>query len=693
MINGDVIAKNEMTVKDDVFNSIVNGIKTPIEKDVDIQKAEKSNAYLKGKQLQRFKQKIIPEFTKSFQNEGLIHDYVQASREEYEKLKVEEVKAAYEASVQEIKEVTEEVDEELEEIESDKKGFIYFLKKGWTIFKWVTRLIRFYAYYKKVMSTFYSAKAYSSVEKPKSFDWKQYDFEKQIDREQFVKDFSIQITKWTEYGVVKFFQPLLTHVTGAILAAADMAYRKINREIMFYVGKQIAIEAFEWIVALAMTPKTLGVSFIVKVGRTVDKIWDFFKSIFTIGTRAKKLQSLAKNVRKMRGAWYSADQLKLARKVNDLKNAKTIPENYKRINNVTSALRWADRAYDTTNAIFTIIDVVDVDREDVAKLREKTKKISKSLGDKAIAALEVGEGVVTDGLSKTFDKMVIFAKDTANNYKEKFLKKFVTKYKSQFEIKIFKDDKKDKEGRQYTFDYLMDAMGKLTAIFTKEYDIIKQNYFPFVVDENGWKIVFGGKTMSFRKTIVTLDDGTTITNSYINFPEAIKMEKYNNRVVKQIEFSINHGDIFDTRNDTINIGYLSEQARSRIRVRQPDGIKLTYDKSGNMKGVKLFIEEFLNSKWDLLKPDQKIKIKYNNNADKYVNVYFSKEINNTFIGIEKIQDTSPYKTKIHVGTIKDVEMEDLSEILNSRNEQLKQEQEFEQKTKLLKETIDKIVNV
>jgi hypothetical protein len=49
MINGDVIAKNEMTVKDDVFNSIVNGIKTPIEKDVDIQKAEKSNAYLKGK--------------------------------------------------------------------------------------------------------------------------------------------------------------------------------------------------------------------------------------------------------------------------------------------------------------------------------------------------------------------------------------------------------------------------------------------------------------------------------------------------------------------------------------------------------------------------------------------------------------------------------------------------------------------
>mgnify|MGYP003290157534 CR=1 FL=1 len=40
MINGDVIAKNEMTVKDDVFNSIVNGIKTPIEKDVDIQKAQ-----------------------------------------------------------------------------------------------------------------------------------------------------------------------------------------------------------------------------------------------------------------------------------------------------------------------------------------------------------------------------------------------------------------------------------------------------------------------------------------------------------------------------------------------------------------------------------------------------------------------------------------------------------------------------
>ena len=52
------------------------------------------------------------------------------------------------------------MDDELEEIESDKKGFIYFLKKGWTIFKWVTRLIRFYAYYRRIMKAFDESKAY-----------------------------------------------------------------------------------------------------------------------------------------------------------------------------------------------------------------------------------------------------------------------------------------------------------------------------------------------------------------------------------------------------------------------------------------------------------------------------------------------------------------------------------------------------
>ena len=669
MINGNVIAKNEMTVKDDVFNSIVNGIKTPIEKDVDIQNAEKSNVYLKGKQLQRFKQKIIPEFTKSFQNEGLIHDYVQASREEYEKLKVEEVKAAYEASVQEIKAVSEDVDDELEEIESDKKGFIYFLKKGWTIFKWVTRLIRFYAYYRRIMKAFDESKAYVNQEKRTSFDLNDYNFDKKLDVEKAKTDFIVFLDEWGRNNIQTYFGPFLTYTTAAILTFADMAYNKINREIYWWIGKELAIAGAAAALAFVTSETVIGgVVFgavaaqrVYKITKTLNGILKFARLGTRFGKAYRKIRSSYENYKKlnyMQRSWKMYKQLKKLKRGYDFAHY---------------GGQAVQVLLETGGAFF---DIVSFSKKDLEEIRNDIRNYTQPLGKKIVNGISIAENMLLPDGKIAFDKLIASSKHILSNFAKSLLGKYEEKYGTQIKVEnFFKKDEKDK--MEYTFEILLNSIGLAKEHFEKEYELEKTNYFPFVKNENGYIIID-------KKQF-------TITQEKGNDGKTYKLYSYGNLDYDEAKgVGLKEGD---------KPMYLQNDARF-AKIKQvivldlkkgKGGKEFVFDRRfGGMAGVHLFF-----SSSEKLKENTEFKI-HNKFKDK-VRVFAKKTSDSDImLGVEKIQDETPIKTKIRNPGNNDAEeyvLRDLSEITNSRNEQLLQEKEFLEKAKQLKETIDKIVHV
>lgn len=666
MINGNVIAKNEMTVKDDVFNSIVNGIKTPIEKDVDIQRAEKSNVFLKGKQLQRFKQKIIPEFTKSFQNEGLIHDYVQASREEYEKLKVEEVKAAYEASVQEIKAVNEDIDDELEEIESDKKGFIYFLKKGWTIFKWVTRLIRFYAYYRRIMKSFDEAKAYSKQEKVTSFDFNDYNFDKKLDREKAKDDFVEFLDGWGRNNIQTYFGPFLTYTTAAILTFADMAYNKINRAIYWWIIGELGIAGAAAALAFITSETVIGsyvfggiaAHRVYKITKTLNGILKFARLGTRFGKAYRTIRSSYENYKKLN---YMQRSWKMYKKLRKLKS---------RYDFAHYGGQAVQVLLETGGAFF---DIVSFSKKDLEEIRKDIRNYTEPLGKKIVNGLSIAENMLLADGKIAFDKLIASSKHILSNFAKSLLGKYEEKYGTQIKVEnFFKKDENDK--MEYTFEILLNSIGLAKEHFEKEHELKKTNYFPFVNNENGY--IINGKEFTITQFLGY--DGKTY-----------KLYSYGNLVYNGAS-----GVGLKERDNTKFFQYDDRFAKIKqvivLDLEQGNGGKeIVFDRRfGGMAGVHLF---FLSSQ--KLKEPTTFNIK--NASENIVHVFAKKTSDrNIMLGVEKVQDETPFKTKIrNSGNIAEKELMDLSEITNSRNEQLLREKEFLEKTKLLKETIDKIVHV
>lgn len=667
MINGDVIAKNEMTVKDDVFNSIVNGIKTPIEKDVDIQRAEKSNVQLKGKQLQRFKQKIIPEFTKSFQNEGLIHDYVTSSREEYEKLKVEEVKAAYEASVQEIKAVTEDVDDELEEIESDKKGFIYFLKKGWTIFKWVTRLIRFYAYYRRIMKSFDESKAYVNQEKRTSFDLNDYNFDKKLDVEKAKTDFIVFLDEWGRNNIQTYFGPFLTYTTAAILTFADMAYNKINREIYWWIGKELAIAGAATALAV-ITYKTVIGSYVFG-GIAADRVYKITKTLNGILKFARLGTRFGKAYRKIRSSYENYKKLNyMQRSWKMYKQLKKLKRGYDFVHYGGQAVQVL---LETGGAFF---DIVSFSKKDLEEIRRDIRNYTQPLGKKIVNGISIAENMLLPDGKIAFDKLIASSKHVLSNFAKSLLGKYEEKYGTQIKVEnFFKKNEKDK--MEYTFEILLNSIGLAKQHFEKEHELEKTNYFPFN-NENGYII----DKKKFTITQFLGYDGKTY-----------KLYSYGNLVYNEAS-GVGLKEGYNTKFLQYDDRFAKIKQVIVLDLEQGNGGKeFVFDRRfGGMAGVHLF---FLSS--EKLKDDTKFKI-HNKFKDK-VRVFAKKTSDrNIMLGVEKIQDETPIKTKIRNtgnNTAEEYVLRDLSEITNSRNEQLLQEKEFLEKAKQLKETIDKIVHV
>jgi hypothetical protein len=75
-----VIKKTTLIVKDDFFDDIVNGLKTPIEEKIEKEDADSSKIDLGGQQLQRVKKSILPEIGTAIRNGDLIQTYVEETR-------------------------------------------------------------------------------------------------------------------------------------------------------------------------------------------------------------------------------------------------------------------------------------------------------------------------------------------------------------------------------------------------------------------------------------------------------------------------------------------------------------------------------------------------------------------------------------------------------------------------------------
>lgn len=651
-----------MTVKDDVFNSIVNGIKTPIEKDVDIQNAEKSNVYLKGKQLQRFKYKIIPEFTKSFQNEGLIHDYVQASREEYEKLKVEEVKAAYEASVQEIKEVNEELDDELEEIESDKKGFIYFLKKGWTIFKWVTRLIRFYAYYRRIIKNFDESKVYNKEEKRKRFELNDYNFDKKLDREKAKDDFVEFLDGWGRRNIEKIFGPFLTHLTAAILTFADMAYNKINRGIYWWIGKELAIIGASAAIGVIFSWTGIGaLAGSAVIAHRIYKISKFLNGVLKFARLGSKVNIAYRNLRRYQKTKSAWERTKIGYKI------------IKRLKRTNDIVYYGGQTLqvlaETGGAVF---DIVSISKEDIFKLKKDIRNYTEPLGKKLAQGIAVTEQMILPDGKIAYGKLIASTKNTFSNFAKSIFGKYEEKFGTQLTVKnFFRKDEKDK--MEYTFDLLLNSIGETKQFFEGEYGLKNLDYFPFEKNEDGY--IVNGKYFSKRndKKYDVFSYGSLVYNE--NIGVGLKKDDFN------ITFLQNDSKFVTVKQMVV----LDEEKGNK-------GKEFLFNRFGGLSGVHLFL---------LTRGEIKDKTKFNidNKHEDKVHVFVQKDGRRKIkLGIEKVQDESAISIPIrNVGKseteIEEIKVNDLSEITNSRNEWLLQEKEFLEKTKLLKETIDKIVNV
>jgi hypothetical protein len=93
-----LLNKTTMLVKDDFFDDLVNGLKTPIEESDDKKKADTSRVTFSGRQLQRFKRGVVPIIANNLAKGNIIHLYIQDTENTYWRKKIKEIKESIDSS-------------------------------------------------------------------------------------------------------------------------------------------------------------------------------------------------------------------------------------------------------------------------------------------------------------------------------------------------------------------------------------------------------------------------------------------------------------------------------------------------------------------------------------------------------------------------------------------------------------------
>lgn len=415
--NKQIIKKDTMLVKDDFFDDIVNGLKSPIEENVDKSKSDKSKIDFGGQQKNRFNKVIVPEMYPAFKQGTLIQDYVDETKKQYEKLKIQEIKEYIEETqlgLEELEDVQEEAEDELEELK-DGSGFsnsLFFkvVKAGYKVFKMATFFLRFYGYYAKVKGVFDKSKIQMS-DQQHGFNIDDYDImNNEIDRERA----AMQFTKYLNTTVLDrfraFLSPILYEITKAIYGATDMVFAWVNRKIYIWIAKQVAY--FLWEIALtvaltavatALTASGVGTAAgialfaataarvaiitkrmtrFTKAARGAYKIITGGKKVVNILNKGRKaLDALRKSKRLQKGGQKTIDFLKKAKKI-DRKKRKKI------IDTTADVAEAAYKADEVASGLVEIFDTLTITEEELKQKRAQFRNTGAKVGQSIINKLD-----------------------------------------------------------------------------------------------------------------------------------------------------------------------------------------------------------------------------------------------------------------------------------------------------------------
>jgi hypothetical protein len=402
-----VLNKNNVLVKDDFFDDIVNGLKSPIDEVDDKKKADVSRITFTGKQLQRFKKGVVPILANNLGKGNIVQLYIQETEGNYWRKRIKEIKETIDSSQNEIEVIEEDVEDELDDLKDDKEGlFKKVITKGRAIWNITSFVLRFYGYYKRVRGMFDSSKIELS-EKQYGFSVTNYDFSKEIDREKAANDFILYLNTTLLDRFKMMMSPMMYNMTKLILAATDMAFHKINLSIYIMVAKEVMLLLADIALTLALAAATAALSWtgvggavgaaatavrLVKVAQRVRKLTNMaqniYKAIINVKRIGKVVNTLRRGfdvVRKSRTVRRTGE-----RAVNFLRRAKAMPRRDRRaaLNRVHRNIKRADRAGELADAGFVIFDLVTIDREEAYAEREQLRAVSAKFGSGAVRALD-----------------------------------------------------------------------------------------------------------------------------------------------------------------------------------------------------------------------------------------------------------------------------------------------------------------
>ena len=634
-----ILDKNTVLVKDDFFDDIVNGLKSPIDEVDDKKKADVSRITFTGKQLQRFKKGVVPILANSLGKGNIIHIYIQETEGNYWRKRIKEIKETIDSSQAEIEVIEEDVEDELEELKDDKEGlFKKVITKGRAIWKITSFVLRFYGYYKRVRGMFDPSKIELS-EKQYGFSITNYDFSKEIDREKAANDFILYLNTTLLDRFKMMMSPMLYNMTKLILAATDMAFHKINLSIYIMVAKEVMLLLADIALTLALAAATAALSWTgvggvagaaataaqaLRVANRVRKLTNMAQNIYKAVINVKRIGKVVNTlrrgfdiVRKSRTVRRTGE-----RAVNFLRRAKAMPRRDRRaaLNRVHRNIKRVDRAGELADAGFVIFDLVSIDREEAYAEREQLRAVSAKFGSGAVRAL--------DRLQR--------------NLEDSYRAEIKTSYTQKLFEKVSESSGADIENVTETgldFDAVGNAIEKLSNKFEiPQLEILQPQ----------------------RKSPTSfLLDGYTIdaTNGVLEFTRDGQTIKLENKF----------------KDETINILKRTGVVREGIvNLAKENGHTIGYDQDG-----------YIGSVWLKFISRDMIRRRIINNDSEYVDVTSSADSSRTDDSVlnleirKKIQPPQEIKTKEFIdNSKKDITLKDLSEIITPRNTQLEKEKQI-----------------
>lgn len=642
------IKKITLIVKDDFFDDIVNGLKSPIEEKIEKQDADNSKVELGGQQLQRVKKSILPEITKAIKNGELIQTYVDETRTQYQKLKIAEIKDYIETTqegMKELEEVEEEAEDELEELKTKKGGQLFgkLLSTMNKVRKAVIFALRFYSYYAKVGGIFDKSKLKTGGETMNEFNLSDYNMEYELERDKACRDFSKYLHTTVLERIKEFLSPFMFHITKGVYAATDMVFAKVNRKIWIWIAKQAAY--FLWEIALtvalnaiaaALTASGVGTAAgvalfaatalrIANLTRKIAKFGKVARGLYKTFSRGGKfVRALSKGARKL-------DQLRRSKAVRNagagamklLRRARRMPKRQRRelINDVGDTVEAVAHADEAVEGALLLGELLTIDKEDIRQFRNNINSACIAMGNGVYRSLDDLENYIRNSDSKT----------EASTYKGRIYSKISEKYG----VKI-----KDITNTGLDIDVVGEAIQKLS----NGIDI------PSIAVEKPKSL---GQSFTFSGFTVNTETGL-------------------------LSFKMGNGKVFNFDETT------HRRLKKANGIKEPpvklkkDSKGLRYDKNGTMSGVWMeFESKYLFPHIRKIRYNKKdiVNIAYNPN-----NIGDENTLQQAYFGIEKIPNANtgneiPTKQRFY-GLEWEHTIKDLSEIIAPRNTWLKSEKDI-----------------